>query len=423
MRKIKRIDNVLSANFEPLLNEWGNEVKRRIPAANVYSVEDLNDGLKVFVEKMIEILSSPEIDQDKIFNSEDAMAGSKLHGKNRALNVLFEVDDVVLEYRILRKVCLNLLKMHAAELQEKDIENVITIVDNGLVFAVISFLLQREFKKEDISALLLKKSFGVEKVLAQIHQRIKDLETERSLREQFVLTLTHDLRNPLSAIKATAELMILKSSGHENPSLFCRELALRIVNDINRSDRMIIDLLDSSKNKADVGASLILKKFRLDNLIDDIIQSYKRVYGDRFVLKNNFKSNVNWNQDSIRRVIENLLTNSVKHGEKLGVIDIEVLNHESIVTISVRNKGVIISKDEIENLFIMFKQHGSEDKKGWGLGLTLVKGVVNSHGGSVRVDSCLENGITFCIDLPKDPTKYQPTLFKKDEFSNSKPKL
>jgi signal transduction histidine kinase len=406
MTKTKRVDTVLSSNFESILKEWRDEVRLKIPKSNNLSESELNDGLKMFFRKIIEILSCPKCEQDSSFNSEESMAGSKLHGKHRSLSSDYSISDFLLEYRIFRFICIKTLKDEEVESIDRDMENLVSLIDNGIVFGVISFLLHREFKKEEIQEILLKESFGVEKVLSRINQKIKDLEVERNIREQFVLTLTHDLRNPLSAIKASAELIILKSSEQEGSALFCKNVASRIVEYINRSDRMIKDLLDASKIRADGAISLRLAYFSLDRMILDTIRSKKSIFGDRFTIESNPIVNVNWDEDAIRRVFENLITNAVKHGSEKD-IKIGVVLNDNIATVYVNNQGELIPDNEIDSLFLMFKQFKNENdkiKKGWGLGLTLVKGITEAHGGKIRVENSLDKGVTFFLDIPLDPS-------------------
>jgi signal transduction histidine kinase len=402
MGELKNVDEILILHFDSIMKSWGDEVKEKIPASRKYQHRDLNDGLEVFVRKMIHVLKLPLSEHSRIFSSEESMAGSKIHGKNRALDPEYHIDDVVLEYRILSPICLKYVDLHARELLDQDRQNVIHIIDNELVFSTISFLFQREFKKEDVTDYILKESFGIEKVLAKVHQKIQDLEVEKSIRERFMLTLTHDLRNPLSAIKATAEL-IIRGSDNGELSVMNKTLASRIIEYINRSDRMIKDLLDASKIRADGGISINRKEFRLDKMITSSIQTFSSIYGERFQLVMNPSILVNWDEDSIRRVLENLLTNAVKYGSEQEKIKIEVLIGDPWVTISVNNKGPHIPTEEIKSLFVMFRQFQSENhrRKGWGLGLTLVKGITEAHGGKVRVESSPDSGITFFIDLPK----------------------
>ena len=239
--------------------------------------------------------------------------------------------------------------------------------------------------------------------IISLNQKIIDLEFEKNIRERFVLTLSHDLLNPLTLIKSTAEIMVLMADGKFSNVCY-KTLALRIIESVNRSDRMIRDLLDASKIKSDGGISIVRKEFDLDKMILDTMESFTMLHGDRFMLSENPVVRVNWDEDAIRRIVENLLTNSIKHGSKDEKIGLKISEGRNFITLAINNKGNHIPTEEFQNLFMMFRQlqQDGNRSKGWGLGLTLVKGLTESHGGRVRVESCLINGITFFVDLPRD---------------------
>jgi signal transduction histidine kinase len=87
-------------------------------------------------------------------------------------------------------------------------------------------------------------------------------------------------------------------------------------------------------------------------------------------------------------------------------VTIRILELDSVVKLSVHNFGKPIPSDELENLFNPFVRSKTVDlskKKGWGLGLTLVRGVTEAHCGQIDVESNRDEGTTFTVTLPKDP--------------------
>jgi signal transduction histidine kinase len=107
----------------------------------------------------------------------------------------------------------------------------------------------------------------------------------------------------------------------------------------------------------------------------------------------------------LRRVIENLCTNAVKYGLADTPITITLKAEAERVQLSVHNYGPVIPKEQQSRLFEAFQRAPSAEqsgKRGWGLGLTLVRGITEAHGGSVEVASSEKEGTTFTVSLPWD---------------------
>ncbi|MGZ3686776.1 MAG: sensor histidine kinase [Bdellovibrionota bacterium] len=112
-----------------------------------------------------------------------------------------------------------------------------------------------------------------------------------------------------------------------------------------------------------------------------------------------------WSCKDLQRVIENLITNAVKYGYDASPITLTLMDLGGEVELSVHNFGNPIPQEDQRNLFEAFERARAADsgtKKGWGLGLTLIRGVAEAHGGSARVRSDPEAGTTFTVRLPRD---------------------
>jgi signal transduction histidine kinase len=102
-------------------------------------------------------------------------------------------------------------------------------------------------------------------------------------------------------------------------------------------------------------------------------------------------------------VIENLAENAVKYGYPDTPVKIEIVQNETLTRISVHNEGRKIEKEKRDYLFELFQRGEASETKskwGWGVGLTLVRGITEAHGGKVRVESTEEKGTTFIVELP-----------------------
>jgi signal transduction histidine kinase len=232
------------------------------------------------------------------------------------------------------------------------------------------------------------------------------LEKERELREQFVATLTHDLRTPLTAAKMGAQFILRRPDNEEKN----QQLAVKIIRSIDRMDQMIKDLLDASRIRAGEGLTLTMNECDLREIALMTLRELVAAYGDRFVLETERDLILGyWNEDGLRRVIENLASNAVKYGTPQMFIKVSLRQNDNSAEICVHNTGDPIPRENLSRLFEPFQraQSAQSSKKGWGLGLTLVKGVVEAHGGKINVVSSKEEGTSFTVTLPKDSRPYQ----------------
>jgi len=114
--------------------------------------------------------------------------------------------------------------------------------------------------------------------------------------------------------------------------------------------------------------------------------------------------------EALRRAFENLGSNAVKYGSNDKPITFAVGQQSGRVFVRVHNHGSHIPIEEQETIFQAFRRTReamASGKHGWGLGLALVRGVAEAHGGSVAVDSLSERGTTFVIDMPVDARPFQ----------------
>lgn len=225
------------------------------------------------------------------------------------------------------------------------------------------------------------------------------LEVERELRERFVATLSHDLRTPLSTARMGADLIARFSGEAES-----RHRAERIMKNIDRADGMLQDLLDASRIKAGEGITLEMSHCSLAHVADDAVRDLAALHGDRFVLRTDDELVGYWSCTGVRRIIENLGSNAVKYGALGAPVTVTLSAVDRTAKLSVHNHGNPIPADELPTLFEPFRRTTSAQvagEKGWGLGLTLVRGVAEAHGGHVHVTSTPAAGTTFTVTLPR----------------------
>lgn len=240
---------------------------------------------------------------------------------------------------------------------------------------------------------------------AQLYREAKEavhsLHEERELRQRFVSAMAHDLRNPLAAATMSMQLCVRQPTNPEG----VEKLGRKAIDSLQRMEQMIEDLLDAHRISAGQSLPLQREACRLKEFLQSTIEDLITVHGNRFVLRTNLEIQGNWDCKYLRRAVENLCTNAVKYGkeDKPIFIGAKLSPDGKIATVSVTNEGEPLSVDEKNKLFSLFsrgKKAEKSGKQGWGLGLTIVRGIVEAHGGSVTVESAAGAGTTFFMHLP-----------------------
>lgn len=231
----------------------------------------------------------------------------------------------------------------------------------------------------------------------EAESNLEIFEYERELREKFVSTLTHDLQTPLTTAKLATQLLIR----NPDPETI-KKNGERVVHNINRIENMIRDLLDTSKIRAGKSLPLKVEEMDISKCLHSISSDLSAIHGERFIVNAPQSLKGFWSEDAIRRITENLCSNAIKYGKETTPITITAEDDKQVVQLKVHNLGDTIPHDELELLFKPFERSKTtKGKKGWGLGLTLVKGLTESQGGKISVKSD-DTGTTFTVCLPKD---------------------
>ncbi|KFE62620.1 GAF domain-containing sensor histidine kinase [Hyalangium minutum] len=243
-------------------------------------------------------------------------------------------------------------------------------------------------------------------IMTEIHLReqIQKLKAEQRLRETFVAALTHDLRTPMTSSKL--QLQLLGRRHAELPTV--QTAVTRVSQSLDRAERMIQDLLDASTIRAGKLVSLKQSACDLQELTAETLQELAEVHRDRFVLKSEGSIPMFADPNGLRRIIENLASNAAKYGAPETPIEVLLDRSQDTVALRVKNQGNPIPEGELQTIFEPFHRSRSatdSGHKGWGLGLLLVRGFAEAHGGKVTVTSSYQNGTCFTVTLPLAPSQ------------------
>ncbi|MBO6086974.1 PAS domain-containing protein [bacterium] len=233
---------------------------------------------------------------------------------------------------------------------------------------------------------------------------IKDITTEKeieTLKEDFVATLTHDLKVP---IVAEANIINFLLDGKFGEITEKQELAL---NNMKTSNEELIELvqiiLETYKVK-DKGIKLVKENIMLDKFLKDIINETQPIAKNSGI-KINYKSkrNINIYADAMQleRVVKNLISNAISHSNTKEKIDITTGEIPGYAVISVIDYGQGIPEKELKLIFNKYYSAAKKFRKiGTGLGLYLSQQIMRAHGGEITVESEENVKTEFCVKIP-----------------------
>jgi signal transduction histidine kinase len=217
-----------------------------------------------------------------------------------------------------------------------------------------------------------------------LRQREIDAARTARFREQFIGVLGHDLRSPLTAIIASAG-MVLR---HENLPPGVSTAATRIASAGDRMRRMIGDLLDFTQ--ARLGGGIAVERREIDlapllgQMVDEVAVGHP---GRNVLLKVVGDLRGSFDADRIAQLIGNLLENALTHGPPGTPVVVEAQGTADAVRIGVCNEGPPLAADEQQRVFLPFERGSHAGRRGLGLGLFIVDQIARAHGGTMELRS------------------------------------
>ena len=232
--------------------------------------------------------------------------------------------------------------------------------------------------------------------------RLKEEAKDQALfAEQMVAIVSHDLRNPLSAISMGAALL----GRSEMPTNQIRVLN-RISRAAGRANRLITDLLDFTQAKIGGGLNVVLQKVQLHETVAEVVEELALAYPDRELqhVKNGPSSCIA-DADRLAQLVGNLVSNAMAYGEPGSRVTVLSTVVGQAFFLSVHNTGKTIPLDVLPMLFhLMVRgETATSASKSVGLGLYIVSEIVKAHGGKVTVTSSPEGGTVFTAEFPGTP--------------------
>lgn len=370
-----RLSEFITKFSERIISEWEVFARSCLPAANAMDLEQRRDHVAGMLKMIAIDLDTPQTKREQkeksIGNNDtdvDRNTPANAHGTDRAANGYTPVQ-MVSEFRALRASVLRLWAEAQSEFNRANLEEITRF-------------------NEAIDQLLAESMTRY----AQDVDRVKDL---------FLGVLGHDLRNPLGAIMMSATVMMSK----EGPDWLHSKTAARILSSGSRMDLLICDLLDFTRSRLGAGIPIARTEIDLEatcrQAVDEIV-----AFHPRCVVKLTATGPLRgqWDGARVAQALSNLLGNAYQHGSQHVPIEVVLRGEPERVVLAVHNKGPMIPKGHLQDIFNPFRQldpdHSKSVRGSVGLGLFIVQAIVTAHAGTIEVEST-EHGTTFTMRLPR----------------------
>ncbi len=243
--------------------------------------------------------------------------------------------------------------------------------------------------------------------LATIFTDITEIRNVERMKTAFVSTVSHELRTPLTSIKGFVSTLLQDTEGYFDTETR-QEFYGIIDNECDRLKRLIDDLLNVSRIESGRALQMQWGTFEPLAIIEKVMQA-QRSYTDKHRLILDFNGEVPQivgDADKFDQILTNLISNAIKYSPLGGEVRVEVDASDHDLTLSVSDQGIGLPADKLSRIFEKFERIDNRDTRqagGTGIGLFLVKHLVERHEGTISVSSTVGKGTTFTVHLPLRP--------------------
>lgn len=228
---------------------------------------------------------------------------------------------------------------------------------------------------------------------------VKEIDVARQQRN-FLLSITHELKSPIAGIKLVLETFKKRALSEDQT----RHLTHNALQDTERLNTLVNNLLMAAR--IEDAYEISLEPHNLNELIEQVISEIRQrnpAVDIHFKPEKDYLAFIE--VGAIHIVLINLLENAIKYSQgEIKSIDISLQQNDQFIDLCISDHGIGIPDNEKENVFMKFYRVGSEETrstKGTGLGLYIVKGIVEAHKGKIKIEDRIPNGSRFIVSLLK----------------------
>ncbi len=272
----------------------------------------------------------------------------------------------------------------------------VPLVENNRVLGALELINKkgedRVFTEDDLKLLEVIGS-QVARAIETHRLREKEAKEERlAMVGQMVSGIIHDLKNPISSIIGFVELISLDKTTEENRKKFCK-IILREIESLTNMTREILNFAKGETN-------LLLRRYYLSAIVNDVLDLMRPDFESRNIqvkVDLKYRAHVYVDESKMKRVFYNIIRNAIEAMPQGGIFNVKSYLTDSHVVVELSDTGCGIPEEIRDRLFDSFVTQGKE--QGTGLGLAMVKKIIDEHKGEIEVESEVGKGTTFRIKL------------------------
>lgn len=290
------------------------------------------------------------------------------------------------------------------------------IIRRGLELGAVDFLI----KPYDLDELVSKvrNLAGIRQLqieLARSQQQLIEanahLQRLNDEKNNILQIVSHDLRSPLSGIRGLARILQIEEEAGD-PAIV-REFASMIADTADALIKLVSDLMNVARIEAGMQIQVDVAACDLNQLVAQVVDTYRRAAEKKHIditYENRARNAIAMvDEQKIVQVVSNLLSNAIKFTRQHGSVSVSIREVQpDMLVLAVADTGVGIASDKVPRIFERFVngfQRGTDNERGVGLGLPIVRSFVELHGGEVSVATEEEKGSTFEVRLPRSGKK------------------
>lgn len=341
-------------------------------------------------------------------------------------DILTGEDGLRISYALLNNISMSTIETNLKFLCKNGSVKKLPLAIKQISFNHIEFIIKNNDILEEQYNDILEKNFKLEQHIKNIQNKLNELAEYDKLKTDFFTNISHELRTPLNVILGVIQLHESSYSLGDNGLTKSNKYIKIMKQNCYRLLRLINNLIDITK--IDAGYySLNKKSCNIVSIVEDItisVVDYVRSKGIEIIFDTEIEEKtVVCDPDKIERIVMNLLSNAIKFTPPGGIINVDIFDRGDRVIISVKDSGIGIPEDKLVDVFNRYIQAGTNcysSVHGSGIGLALVKSLIEMHGGTIELKSEVGMGSEFIVELPCEWNSEGSYEYKDTRFISEK---